>query len=183
MRHRLLGISGSLRKESTSAAVLRAVAQRCGALTIFPLHEIPLYNADLDGESPPAPVAALKRAIAECEGMVIVSPEYNYGLSGVLKNALDWASRPGYKSVLKDKPVLFMTSSPASTGGVRAHAQLRQTLAACLSILVPGPEIAIAAVDQKIQSGRFEDEATFKLIDRALQQLATTIAASARAAV
>lgn len=183
MTHRLLGISGSLRKESTSAAVLRAVADRAGALTVFPLHDIPLYNADIDGDSPPAPVARLKKAIADCEGLVIVSPEYNYGLSGVLKNALDWASRPGYKSVLKDKPVLFITSSPASTGGVRAHAQLRQTLAACLSILVPGPEIAIAAVDKKIQSGKFEDEGAFKLIDRALKQLAITIAASTGAAV
>src|SRR5438094_797050 len=106
-RVRILGISGSLRRGSYATSTLRGLQQAVRAqadVEIHPLDAIPLYNADLDGEHKPHPVVALKAAIRDCAGMVLVSPEYNYGIPGVLKNALDWASRPGYQSVLKDKP-------------------------------------------------------------------------------
>jgi chromate reductase, NAD(P)H dehydrogenase (quinone) len=73
----------------------------------------------------PQPVRALKDAIARSDGIVLCSPEYNHGMSGVLKNALEWASRPGLESPLKNKPALMVASSPAYTGGARAHAQMR----------------------------------------------------------
>ena len=161
----ILGISGSLRKGSNSTAILRTLAERdwVGAhFEIFDLKDIPLYNGDLDVD--PAAVVALKRAIADCDGLVLVSPEYNYGIPGVLKNALDWASRPGYKSVLKDKPVVCLTSSPGLTGGVRAHSQLRQTLYATLAQLVPVPEVAIPSVTDKIVEGRLTDERSLKMV-------------------
>jgi chromate reductase len=105
-----------------------------------------------------------KEAIRASNGLVISSPEYNYGISGVLKNALDWASRPGYKSVLKDKPVLVMTSSPGALGGVRAQAQLRQTLAATLSYMHISPELVVSNIAHKVKEDRFEDEVTLNAI-------------------
>lgn len=170
----LLGISGSLRKGSYSSAVLSSVRdliQAQAELEIFDLATIPLYSEDDDGDSAPESVRKLKEAIASCQALVIVSPEYNYGMPGVLKNALDWASRPGYNSVLKDKPVMFITCSPAATGGVRAFPDLRKTLSACLAELVPGPEIVIARVNEKLKEGKLTDEATCKLIVESLENL------------
>src|ERR1700747_932035 len=99
----LLGLSGSLRRASNSTAVLRglqdALAPRV-ALKIFPLHATPLYNEDDDGEHAPESVRALRSAIKTSDGMIMISPEYNHGMSGVLKNALDWASRPYGQSAL-----------------------------------------------------------------------------------
>lgn len=159
----LLGISGSLRSGSYNTAILKilaeAVADRA-AITIFPLDEMPLYNSDLDTEAPPTAVAALRREIGAADGIVIAAPEYNHGVSGVLKNALDWASRPFGKSTLTGKPVLTLTSSPAFTGGVRAQAQLNETLASIAAILVLRPQTVIASVHEKIKDGRLVDAQT-----------------------
>ena len=171
---RLLGLSGSLRRASNCTAVLRAVQERLpqGAkLEIFDLAPIPPYNQDHDGEHLPQEVRALKAAIDESDGLVIVSPEYNYGMSGVLKNALDWASRPGYNSVLKGKPAAIMTASPAFTGGVRAQAQLRQTLAATLARVVVAPEVVIANAGDKIRDGRLVDEAALQFVHNLTEML------------
>src|SRR5260370_41855516 len=88
-----------------------------------------LYNEDEDGEHAPESVRALRSAIETSDGMIMISPEYNHGMSGVLKNALDWASRPFGQSVLKGKPVLTMTASPALTGGGRAPQRMDERLA------------------------------------------------------
>src|SRR5260370_5837423 len=128
----LLGLSGSLRRASNSTAVLRgrqAALGRRAALDIFLLHAIPLYNEDDDVEHAPESVRALRAAINASDGVIMISPEYNHGMSGVLKNALDWASRPYGLSVLKSKPVLTMTASPAFTGGVRAQQPKNEPLA------------------------------------------------------
>ncbi len=93
----LLGLSGSLRCASNSTAVLRGLQgalESRAALNIFPLHEMPLYNEDDDAEHAPESVRALRSAIEASDGVIMISPEYNHGMSGVLKNALDWASRP-----------------------------------------------------------------------------------------
>ena len=174
----ILGIAGSLRRESYALAVLRglqhAAADRAD-LEIFSLQAVPLYNADLDGEHKPEAVVALKATIHDCDGLVLSSPEYNYGTSGVLKNALDWASRPGYKSVLKDKPALIMTSSPGALGGARAQAQLRQTLAATLSRVVAVPEVIISHVHSKVADGRLTDEGSLKFMLEAFEALLAQI--------
>jgi chromate reductase len=101
----------------------------------------------------------------------IHSPEYNYGVSGVLKNALDWASRPGFNSPLKSKPVLIMTSSPGLLGGLRAQSQLRETLSATLSRVISCPQIVIPGVNQKIRDGRFVDETTIEFMLAAVDDL------------
>ncbi|MCF5668691.1 MULTISPECIES: NADPH-dependent FMN reductase [Pseudomonas fluorescens group] len=165
--HRLLGLSGSLRAQSTNTAVLNTLASRLGdhvQLQVFALNDLPLYNADLEADALPDAVHAFKEAIRQADGLIICSPEYNYGVSGVLKNALDWASRPGFNSPLKNKPVLIMTSSPGVLGGVRAQAQLRDTLNATLSRVINCQQIVIPGVNQKIHDGRFVDEPTIEFM-------------------
>jgi chromate reductase, NAD(P)H dehydrogenase (quinone) len=159
---RLSGLSGSLRRASHSTAVLRGVQDALrlrAALDIFPLHSIPLYNEDDDAEHAPESVRALRSAIAASDGVILISPEYNHGMSGVLKNALDWASRPYGLSVLKTKPVLTMTTSPAFTGGVRAQQQMNETLASIPARPVFRPQIVIGGVHEKVRDGRLIDEA------------------------
>ncbi|WP_413704274.1 NADPH-dependent FMN reductase [Pseudomonas sp. Pseusp16] len=176
--HRLLGISGSLRSQSTNTAVLKTLGARLGdkaQMSLFALNDIPLYNSDLEAETLPASVVALKDAISQADGLIICSPEYNYGTSGVLKNALDWASRPGFNSPLKHKPVLIMTSSPGVLGGVRAQSQLRETLSATLSRVICSPQIVIPGVNQKIQNGHFADETTIEFMLAAVDNLIAEI--------
>ncbi len=163
----LLGISGSLRRLSYNSAILSTLAEAADdqvKWVLFPLNEVPLYNQDLDTETPPPPVAALRAEMGEADGLVIVSPEYNYGISGVLKNALDWASRPYGKSKLTGKPVLTITSSSAFTGGVRAQSQLNETLIANAAMLVLRPQSVIASVHEKVQDGRLRDATTLNVL-------------------
>ena len=175
----LLGISGSLRRASLCTAVLQNiadVAENRATLDIFALDAVPLYNQDLDNESPPQPVAAFRQAIERAAGLVIVTPEYNYGMSGVLKNALDWASRPHGKTKLKGKPVLTLSASPAFTGGVRAQAQLNETLLSNAALLVLRPQIVIGMAHEKIRNGRVVDQETARFLAEGLNDLLRDIA-------
>lgn len=159
---RLLGLSGSLRRASNSTAVLRGLRNALGhraTLDIFPLHAIPLYNEDDDAGHAPEPVRTLRSAIDASDGVIMISPEYNHGMSGVLKNALDWASRPYGLSVLKSKPALTMTASPAFTGGVRAQQQMNETLLSIAARLVFRPQIVIGGVHEKVRDRVLIDEA------------------------
>jgi chromate reductase len=162
---RLLGLSGSLRRASNNTAVLRGLQDALApgvALKIFPLHAMPLYNEDDDGEHAPESVRALRLDIEASDGIIMVSPEYNHGMSGVLKNALDWASRPYGRSALAGKPVLTMTASPAFTGGVRAQQQMNETLVSIPARLVHRPQIVIGGVHEKVRDGRLVDEAVLR---------------------
>jgi chromate reductase len=162
---RLLGLSGSLRRASNSTAVLRGLQDALAptaALDIFPLHEMAGYNEDDDGEHAPKSVRALRSAIETSDGVIMISPEYNHGMSGVLKNALDWASRPYGRSALRGKPVLTMTTSPAFTGGVRAQQQMNETLLAIPARLVLRPQIVIGSVHERVRDGRLVDEAALR---------------------
>lgn len=172
--YRLLAISGSLRRESYNTLVARSLAEQAPqgvAIEVATLHEVPLYNADQDGEASPPGVLALRERIAAADGLILVSPEYNYGMPGVVKNALDWASRPGFKSVLKDKPALIVTVSQGATGGARAHVQIRETLAAALSRVVVRPQVTIAQVAGKVADGRLADQATLDFAFAAIGDL------------
>ena len=176
---RLLGISGSLRKASANTAILKSLAEIIAdkaVLEIFPLHDIPLYDQDIDVEPPPPAIAAFRDAIAAADGVVISSPEYNYGMSGVRKNALDWASRPYGKARLTGKPVLTITASAASTGGVRAQTQLNETLTAIAALVVLRPQSVIGSVFQKMTDGKFTDETSLKFLSAAIDDLLRDIA-------
>ncbi len=161
--YRLLGISGSLRVHAYSTSILEALAAALGSDAEFDYADIgalPHFNQDLCVDPLPATVARLRSQIAEADGLVIASPEYNHGVPGVLKNALDWASRPHNASPLRGKPALIITSSVAFTGGVRAQYQIREALASALARPVGTPEIVIGDVDAKIVDGRFQDPFT-----------------------
>lgn len=170
----LIGISGSLRTGSMNTAVLETLRERIegsAILTLIPLTDIPLYNADIDGDEKPAPVRRLRDAISSADGLVIASPEYNNGISGVLKNAIDWASRPQGLSPLRGKPVLVMTTSPGALGGVRAYPQIQDTLMACRARVVTGPQVAITHAHQKIQAGRLAHDDTIAFALKAIDVL------------
>ena len=175
---RLAGISGSLRQASSNTAILRTLQASLPAgveMTLLPLDGIPLYNQDLDGPGLPDAVRAFKAAVDSSDGVVVCSPEYNFGMPGVLKNAIDWASRPAFASPLKGKPVLVMTSSPAFTGGVRAQAQLRETLGGTLSRVIARPQVVIAGVNGKIEGGRLADAASLGFALEAVNDLIAEI--------
>jgi chromate reductase len=178
---RLLGLSGSLRRASNSTAVLRGLQDALAPkarLDVFSLHGLPLYNEDDDGDHAPESVRALRSTIETSDGVIMVSPEYNHGMSGVLKNGLDWASRPYGHSVLRGKPVLTMTASPAFTGGVRAQQQMNETLASIPARLVLRPQIVIGSVQEKVRDGRLVDEATLRFalagVDDLLDEIRAT---------
>jgi chromate reductase, NAD(P)H dehydrogenase (quinone) len=171
---RLLGISGSLRRSSACAAVLRTLGERLppGALmSIACLDQLPLYNEDEERADMLQAVSAFKVAIDTADGLVVISPEYNHGISGVLKNAIDWVSRPGYESVLKNKPVLVMSASNSPLGGVRAQLQLRETFASTLSRVVARRQVVIGQASKKVTDGKLADDATLAFIDDAIGDL------------
>ncbi|RDI25123.1 NADPH-dependent FMN reductase [Pseudacidovorax intermedius] len=175
---RLLAISGSLRRASHSTAVLRHMATLLPAdaqQRLFTLEEIPPYDGDVDGPQPPAAVAELKDAIAQADGLVICSPEYNYGMPGVLKNAIDWASRPAFASPLKGKPALVITASPGALGGVRAQAQIRDALAATLARPLSRPHVAVPLIASRFQDGQLSDATTLEMLQAALADLLAEI--------
>ena len=173
---RACGLAGSLRKGSYNRALLRA------AITVAPsgldievferLDEIPLYNADVEAAGDPEPVAALKAAIGAADALLIVTPEYNYGAPGVLKNAIDWASRPPSSSVLDGKPIALMGATPGRTGTARAQLALRQSFVFTRSAVLPGPEVLVAEAHEKFApDGTLRDEATREHVRELLQRL------------
>lgn len=176
---RVLGISGSLRRDSFNGALLRAAAERLpGAAELVEydsLSEVPPYDEDVEGAGAPAAVEALREAVRRADAILIATPEYNSSIPGQLKNALDWASRPAFASPLKGKPVLVMTSSPAFTGGVRAQAQLRDTLGGTLSRVISRPQIVIAGVNTKIEDGRLADATSLAFALEAINDLIAEI--------
>ncbi|HWK41182.1 MAG TPA: NAD(P)H-dependent oxidoreductase, partial [Croceibacterium sp.] len=121
---RILGIAGSLRAGSLNRALLRAAADLAPAgVTIerFDLMQVPLYNGDVEEAGDPPGVAAFKQAIAAADGVLIATPEYNHGVPGVMKNAIDWASRPPRGAPLGGKPVGLIGASPGMTGTARGQ--------------------------------------------------------------
>ena len=171
---RILGIPGSLRKASLNRAALRAAQELVPAgvtLEIADLDGIPPYSEDIERPLP-APVAALKATIRESDAILIATPEYNYSVPGVLKNAIDWASRPYGDSAWAGKPVALMGASPGMMGTARAQYHLRQTLLSLDMHPLNHPEVMLARAGQRFdEHGRLVDEASRALIARLLEAL------------
>jgi chromate reductase len=171
---KILGFAGSLRKGSYNRAVLRAAKELVpeGAeLEIFDLGGIPPFNADLEG-SMPKEVMVFKSKIKAADALLIVTPEYNYSIPGVLKNAIDWASRPYQDNSFDDKPAAIMSASPGMLGGSRAQYHLRQTFIFLNMHAMNKPEVMVANANTKIDaSGRLTDEDTREHIKKLLAAL------------
>jgi chromate reductase, NAD(P)H dehydrogenase (quinone) len=158
---RLIGMSGSLRTGSYSNAVLETLREKFAGvadLTIWDLASVPPYNQDLEGEKRPAPVKALLAAIAAADGLVLCAPEFNHSIPGVLKNALDWASRPAFTSVMANKPVGIMATSPGPQSGARCLEHIKVALDSMMARVVLARECIITSVAGRIRDGRLVDE-------------------------
>ncbi len=150
-----LGIAGSLRRLSYNRGLIRAAIELAPpgtSVRSFDLGNIPMFNADVEAEGDPEPVTALKHAISAADALVIASPEYNHCVPGVLKNAIDWASRPARRSVLTDKPVAIMGASPGRGGTARAQAHLRDGLAYTNGFVLPLPEVLVGLAGDKFDA-------------------------------
>jgi chromate reductase len=164
----VLGFAGSLRAGSYNRALLRAakaLAPDGMTIDIFDLIDVPLFNADVEAQGDPLPVARLKKAIRAADGVLMVTPEYNHGVPAVMKNAVDWASRPPTDSPLFKKPVGIIGASPGITGSARGQSQLRQAFEFTNSYAMPQPEILVfKAADKFDEAGNLTDEATARFL-------------------
>lgn len=158
----VLGFAGSLRSQSYNRALLRAAAGFAPeGMTVeaFDIGGIPLYDADRDtDERRPEAVRAFKESIQAADALLVVTPEYNQGLPGVTKNAIDWASRPGRASVLRGKPAGVMGATLGPWGTARAQEQLKLALSAPLARVMPHPGVYLRAAGEKFDDeGRLTD--------------------------
>jgi chromate reductase len=170
----ILGISGSLRRDSFNRATLRAaqeLAPEGSKIETFELDGLPGFNHDDEGQ-PPAKVVELKQRIRNADAILFVTPEYNYSVPGVLKNAIDWASRPYGDSAWNGKPVAVMGASVGVSGTVRAQYHLRQMFVFLNMYPVNQPEVMIGSAAKRFdQAGKLTDETSRKLIQQLLQEL------------
>ncbi|MBI4286890.1 MAG: NAD(P)H-dependent oxidoreductase [Chloroflexi bacterium] len=170
----ILGFAGSLRKGSYNKAVLRAAAELLpgdATLEIFDLEGIPPYNMDIEGAMPQY-VKDFKAKIRAADAILFVTPEHNYSVPGILKNAIDWASRPYGDNSFEGKPAAIMSASPGMFGGNKAQYHLRQMLVFLDMHPLNKPEVFVANASQRIdEKGRLTDEETRKRVAQLLQAL------------
>ena len=171
---KILGFVGSLRKGSYNKVLMRAALELMPAeasLEIFDLEGIPPFNQDLENQ-PPQVVRNFKANIKEADALLIASPEYNYSIPGVLKNAIDWASRPYLDKVFEGKPVAIMSASTGRLGGARAQYHLRQTFVFLNMYPINKPEVMLSFAKENIdENGRLTNEETRGLISSLLETL------------
>src|SRR5229473_6867816 len=171
---RLIGMSGSLRTGSYSNAVLETLREKFAGradLVVYDLAPIPLYNQDFEGDKRPPVVKKMLADIAASDGLVLCAPEFNHSIPGVLKKAIDWASRPAFQSVLAYKHVAIMETSRGPLGGARCLEHMRIALDSCLSRIALAREVIISAADTKIQGGRLVDETSLGFACGAVEAL------------
>jgi chromate reductase, NAD(P)H dehydrogenase (quinone) len=152
----ILGFAGSLRRASYNRGLVRAAADVAPSgivVRVFELADVPLYNQDVEDAGEPESVVSWKEAIQRADALLVATPEYNHGISGVLKNAIDWASRPRATSPLKDKPVAVMGASPGRGSTARAQAQLREAFVFTGACVMPQPELLVSAA-----AAHFDDD-------------------------
>jgi chromate reductase len=170
----ILGLAGSLRKGSYNKALLRAAAElvpKGAKLEIFDIEGIPLYNQDLEYEMP-AKVKEFKAKIRSADAILVATPEYNYSIPGVLKNAIDWASRPPGDNSFEGKPVAIMSASIGMLGGARAQYHLRQVFVTLNMHPINKPEVIVPfAKDKFDENGQLKDDTTRTRIRELLENL------------
>lgn len=171
---KILGIAGSLRKQSYNRGVLRAAVELApdGAeIEVFELDGIPGFNQD-DEQNPPAKVAELKQKIRDADAILFVTPEYNYSIPGVLKNAIDWASRPYGDSAWNGKPAAIMGASIGGIATARAQYHLRQMMVFLNMFPINQPEVMVGNCTDKFDDqGNLTDGETRDFIRKQLEAL------------
>ncbi len=172
----IFGFAGSLRKNSYNKALLRAAIELLPEdvkLEIFDLDGIPPFNQDLE-KQPPDRVKEFKERIRAADAILISTPEYNNSMSGVLKNAMDWASRPSGDNSFDGKPVAIMSASTGMIGGARAQMHLKQIISYLNMHLVNKPEVLVTFARQKFdENGALKDEAAKGFMRELIQNLVT----------
>lgn len=173
---KILAFAGSLRKKSFNKALLKAAIEEAPErmeIELFDLEGIPLFNADTEAEGDPDRVTEFKDAIRQADGLLIATPEYNHGMSGVTKNAIDWASRPAKDPPLNGKPVGVMGASGGMTGTARGQDQLRQSLKSINACCMALPELLVSKAGEKFDDQRvLTDEPTRKRLSKYVNSLA-----------
>ena len=170
----LLGMSGSLRSGSYSNAILETLREKFAGradLRVYDLAPIPQYNQDFEGDKRPPAVKRMLADIAEADGLVLCAPEFNHSIPGVLKNAIDWASRPAFQSVLAYKHVAIMATSRGPLGGARCLEHMKVALDSCLSRVTLAREVIITATESKVIDGRLTDETSLGFACGAVEAL------------
>ena len=175
---KIAGLTGSLRRDSYNKAALKAAGKLLpenAVLNIIDLSEIPFFNEDLEAQGLPASVSEFLEKLSEADAILISTPEYNYSIPPVLKNALDWASR-GDKLPLFGKPVAIMSASPSIFGGARVQYHLRQVCVALNLIPINKPEVFITSANKKFDEvGNLINESTKNLMKKLLEALVQNV--------
>ena len=163
----ILGICGSLRKNSFNMHALRACNELMPqgmTMQIAEIGDIPLFNQDVYDAGLPAPAKRFRDQVAAADGLLIASPEYNFSLSGALKNAIDWGSRPP-NQVFLEKPIAIFSATGGPLGGARVQYDLRRILGQLVAHVQPKPEVFIGAAQTKFDAqGKLTDETTRKFL-------------------
>jgi chromate reductase len=180
---KVLAISGSLRRDSYNTKLLRAAEELLPPEVDLVLYDglkgVPPYDQEDDVEPAPPAVAALRRAVADVDAVLFSTPEYNSSIPGVLKNALDWASRPVATNSLRNKPVAVVGASTGAFGAVWAQAELRKVLAA-IGARVVDAEVAVGHAPTRFdEDGRLEDDSLQEQLGETIEALLAEVAARA----
>ena len=179
-RLEIVGIAGSLRQASFNRALLRAAMELASPqLHIFAadLASLPLYNADVEASGAPDVVTDLRKTVSEADALLIATPEYNHGVPGVLKNAIDWLSRPLRGSALDGKPAAIMGASSGMAGTARSQTQLRQTLVCTNTYAMLQPQVLVGRAHEKFDSaGKLTDQPTREFLSQFLVRFEQWIA-------
>jgi len=164
---KILGICGSLRKASLNMAALRACNELLPSgmtMRITSIADLPMFNQDVFDAGLPEPARRLRAEIAEADGVLLACPEYNFSLSGALKNAIDWASRPPNQA-WQDKPVAIFSATQGPLGGARVQYDVRRILVQLWAHVLPRPEVFIGMAPSKFDAqGKLTDENTRKFL-------------------
>lgn len=161
---KIVALPGSLRKGSLHRKLLHALqplAPENVEIDVFELDDVPLYNSDVEKDGFPESVQALRDKIEASDGIILATPEYNGAMSGVIKNAVDWASRQG---LLRKRPVTIISGSPGSLGATKGQESLRAVVNHIGMYLLPRPSLAIPKLDDKLVDGTLADERTQKFV-------------------
>jgi chromate reductase, NAD(P)H dehydrogenase (quinone) len=179
----VLALCGSLRRDSLNRRLMAAAMTLAPPqLTIIahPIGRIPPYDADVEARGLPASVHRLKQAISHSDGLLIVTPEYNASIPGVLKNAIDWASRPAFRSPLVGKPVALIGATPGRGAAAGALRELRRVLESTLAEPLPAA-LGVAQAHEKLRDADIVDPALAAVVPRVLRELEGAILSAGEA--